>query len=243
MGTILDSKTLHFYSRVYWNMFGNTLTFTFYDITGHLIPGALVVLFLIWQYELPVHDNATLTSAGLLVVSYVVGHLFHAVGSWLFTGIYKADFDNQPVIKKVIAVLDLVMAKYQRLILTTVPATDLKMKDQLKSLIKKKLGIQQNLNSLALYDICCNVALKAGYSEKSVLETKEGFYRALVPAMIFCFVVLLLNGFVQGSNVIWATVVTITVIELLRNRREFYRRIKNNQIYAVALLELQGMKK
>ena len=219
-------------------MIDTKLTFTLYDIIGHIIPGMFVLILTAWAFELGVSADPATVTGTFIVIGYIVGHLLHAVGSWLLQTVWWMP-------KSISRFMDKVFGLVRTALLIRVRKTPTEIKDQIKSeLVRVKLVAKSNhLDELELYDFCNNILLESGSVDgRDILEAKEAFYRSLIPTIIYSAIILSYSPPLPFfENWFLVVVVTVLLVEFLYFRREYYRRIKNNQIYKQALIKLKKM--
>lgn len=221
-------------------MFDTKLSFTLYDIIGHIMPGGFVVILTTWLYEVPTPENSLIATTVFIVLSYIIGHLLHAISSWLLQTVSW-------VPKPISSFFDDLIKKLRHVFLVQVRGTQSSVKDQIKAELLRTRLIKNGskIDELELYDYCSNIFLESGSTNgRDILESKEAFYRTLIPTIIYSAIVIGMKPpTALFENKLIIATMTILVVEFLYFRREYYRRIKNNQIYKQALIKLRSMKK
>lgn len=220
-------------------MFDTKLSFTLYDIIGHVIPGIFVLILTAWAFDVVLPEQAIVLTAIGVVVGYVVGHLLHAVSSWMLQKVWW-------IPSRLSDPLDRIIGRTRSILLVQVRGSSPEIKSQIKlELVRTGLS-QKNakIDELELYDYCNNVLLESGSIDgRDILESKEAFYRSLIPTAIYSAVVLSVQPPTPFfENKLLVAILTVLIVEFLYYRREYYRRIKNNQVYKQALIKLRKMK-
>lgn len=211
------------------------LTLTLYDILSYFIPGSILILVLRYFTRNSIGiDNALLLPA-FFVLSYFAGVALHVTGTILYAGIYKEDFKEGGFIRMIIKFID-------RVIKISYPfkikRNFLDVKKNLAKLLSKKYKIETKKDNLLLFAVADAYMANKAYSEREILSAKESFYRAS-SALVF---ILTCFAFVFLKNTIYtALVVSLTgfiLLYILIHFREFYRTIRNQQIYIISYMSI-----
>ncbi|MBU0578953.1 cytochrome P450 [Patescibacteria group bacterium] len=219
-------------------MFDTKLSFTLYDVIGHVIPGIFVLILTVWVFGIVLPEQAIVLTTIGVVVGYIIGHIFHAISSWILQKIWWIPTTLSKPIDRTIATM-------RSIFLVQVRGSSQELKSQIKQELVRTGLAQKNakIDELELYDYCSNVLLESGFIDgRDILESKEAFYRSLIPTTIYSAVITSIQPPAPiFENKLLIAISTVLIVEFLFYRREYYRRIKNNQVYKQALIKLRNM--
>lgn len=212
------------------------ISLTFYDIVSHLIPGTALLLSFRYfggiQADLP-SGEITL----FIVFGYIVGLFLHLLGLLLFKPYYFSDFRVGGWQYVVIKFLDAIISRTP---LFKVKRVDAEVKKELEAVIRKKFKMGVEGNRLGLFSIVDTYVAALPYAERDILAAKEGVFRSL--AVLVIIEVMYLVIFVFPDHKLELFSGGVFLLELCRYGREYYRTIKNQQIYTLALIKLRNDK-
>lgn len=209
------------------------ISITIYDILSYLFPGIMLIFvsYEVIGFEVAYPESVQLIL--LLVVGYILGAFLHIFGFLLFKGFYKQDYKDIPLayftVKKLDAFIDwfpLIKAK----------STKHLIKPRLDKAILDELGIDLTKERLGRFTLADSIASTVPVSDREILLSKEGLFRSLTSLVFVTLLIMVLTGYVFEN--LWAFTLLLFALELLRSSREFYRTLKNQRIYALALLKL-----
>lgn len=210
------------------------LTFTIYDIITHLLPGAgiLIVLNRLTGWGKDFSDPVLIFT--LSVFGYLLGSIISLVGVRLFWYLSPDDYKGKIWYWPVYG-LDLVISKFP---LLKVKNTSEKVKPELITIINKKFSVDLAKDRLGLFNFADTLVSASDYPERDTLLAKEGLFRTLTCLSFFSFVYFVFTPPVYNK---WATVVaSLLLTEFLRFGREYYRTLKNQQVYCLALIKMKS---
>lgn len=209
-------------------------TLSIYDILSHFIPGVVLLLSLNHFFNLAHNMPKEHQLVYLVFFGFVIGVILHSIGILLFKPISDKSFPKQPFLSKVVKVLD-TLIKYFPFLKT--PRTDQEIKSRLIILIHGKYDIDFTDNPLGLFSFCDTKIAASSFPERDTLIAKEGLFRSLSVLAILEVILFV------WKNAFFSLYVTLFVgwlmVELLRYGREYYRTIKNQQIYTLTFQKLK----
>lgn len=215
-------------------MISTNWTLTLYDLVGHAIPGIFGVMLFKWLFPMnvpPGMDNPLY----IFVTGFIFGYLLHAFGTALYHGWYKENYLGKSKTERLIGTIDKIVIRFQ---IFKVNSTSPDIKHQLWKTINQKLGYRpEKETSLLLFQIADTVAARSKFDERSLLLAKEAFYRSLTALTVVTLPFLIWKFWDYWFAI---SLVGLLLIELFRYQREYFRRIKNNQVYVLALMELKS---
>ncbi len=207
-------------------------TLTIYDIVSHLIPGVLLLLsvdyFTNFDKDLP----TSLLLIYLLFGGYAVGLILHMIGLLLFRPVFKENYQRSSIKYKLVNWMDKFVSFFP---LMKTKRIDLPLQTKLIQLVNHKYGIDFTDNKLGLYAFCDTVVAASTFQERDTLMAKEGLFRSMT--VLFIFEVVLFCIFASFIPKIVVLIIGMVLIEMFRFGREYYRTLKNQQIYILAFLK------
>lgn len=215
-------------------MVSTKLTFTLYDIASHLIPGVAALFITQVVYNPGGREVVFENTLFIVVFGYLVGHLLHSIGSILFKGVYSNDYKGKPRLKAFIEYIDKVIEGYQRFVFLYIPGTNPDIKKALWREVKSDKKLKNVKESaLDLFGIADTFVATTDFAERGILLAKEGFYRSMTVLIIYTTIMLI--SFKPTLD--WRVIMVLGVIltDIFRHQREFFRRVKNNQIYLITI--------
>ena len=212
-----------------------TTTITLYDLLSYLFPGTALLLTFKHFGLLFRHTTENQLALYLIISGFVVGALLHMLGQLLFTCFYKNDYPLESLRWKIINFVDKVTRRFPFL---RIQQLDLPVKKQLSLKIKEKLNLEIGEKRLELFSVADTIVAGSKYPERDLLMAKEGFFRSLVALTLVETLYLII--FTDMQQKFYIAVLGLAVIEVFRYAREYYRTIKNQQIYILALIQLNN---
>lgn len=210
------------------------LTFTIYDIVTHIIPGAFVLLFLHYTTGTFAEIPDSLFIFLLIIGGYILGSILSLIGIRLFWVIYPDDFKDRKL-HPVILFIESFLKKFPFL---KMKQSDTMLKKQLIKAINKKYKVDLSTDRLGLFNFADTIIASTGFTERDMLLAKEGFFRTLTTLSFLTALYLML--FSRLDNRYFLSLGFLLITELLRFGREYYRTLKNQQIYTLALIKIKG---
>lgn len=210
------------------------ITLTFYDVVSHLFPGAAFLLSLNLFSKIGNQLTEWQAVIYLLVFGYLTGLLLHLIGLVLFRAFYAEDYQEGTLSYHLIKLLDSII-KYTPLL--KVKNVSLPIKEELVKEIDKKFKIDLEKKRLGLFSFADTYVAALPFAERDVLSAKEGVYRSLTALALVETVYL--SFFVFTDAWLIVALAGILLTEMCRYAREYYRTIKNQQIYTLAFIKMK----
>jgi len=117
---------------------------------------------------------------------------------------------------------------------------DLQVKKELVRLIKSKYKLDFDANSLGLFSFCDTYVLSSKLSERDILLSREGFYRVLSSLVIVMTLLIPFFGSITIDRKVPYMIAGLVVTYLTNYAREYYRILKNQQIYITCFISLKN---
>lgn len=212
------------------------LSLTIYDIVTFLIPGSALLLLLRYVSDFDLEVSDTTVVIIVLIVGYLIGAILHVVGILLFTPFYAENYPETSIKHRLILFIENQLA---RLPFLRIHSFSPEIKNSLANEINKKFRVNLTKNRLGLFIFSDTFTASHGFEERDILMAKEGFFRS--------FTALIL---VSGLSLLWIwpeswlliSLAGTIFMEMARYGREYYRTLKNQQIYMLTLIKLKAKK-
>lgn len=218
--------------------FASSLTFTFYDVIGHIIPGSLLLLFIysieITQLQLP----SELIFTGFIIGGYTLGQTLSIIGNFLFHTYISAE--EYPMSSFRYHSIIVIERSILLLLLKSKKDGGLDVKNDLRKLAEKNLKLK-NLSNRALFQLCDGLVASEGFTERDTLLARQEFYRALVGFTILGALYVVYKGGFGYSYILWL-VIFVLALRALLYIHDYYGQIRKKQIYLLGLLKLREMR-
>lgn len=206
------------------------INITIYDILSYLFPGIALFIILKNIFKFSVFLNPNIDFTFIIIFGYLLGAALHQFGLILFYSVNSGKFKKNKFLFYLIIFLDYLVS----IVPFKGPIIE---QDEIKNELKKE--IKENLNidikdNLMLFSLSDSISSCIKDSDKNILLSKEGLFRALT-SLIFV-ITLLFIVFEKHNKNIFIFIFLIFLLELFRYSREYFRAIKNQRIYHLALL-------
>lgn len=205
-------------------------TLTLYDTVSHLIPGVVLLLTINYFSSKPIIPQDFFLFY-LLFFGYITGLVLHMIGLLIFYPFFPSTYSQGSFRRRLVKEIERIL---RYIPLLRMSRADGPIKDLLPIMIKKKYGIDYSKNRLGLFAFCDTFVATVPFPERDTLAAKEGLFRSLtVLAVVEAFYLLF---FTQLPR-IQVALAGLLFVEIFRYGREYYRTIKNQQIYTVTFLK------
>lgn len=209
------------------------LTFTIYDILTSILPGGLILLLFRIYFGFGSNLSDSVLLFLLVTGGYVLGSIANLFGLLLFWPVYPHDFKTSHWY----SIVNGLEKTLTRLPLLRIKRVDDKTKEKLIERVKERFGIDFTNDRLGLFNFTDTLIASSNFAERDMLLAKEGFFRTLTCLAFSSTIYLLITQ--PASSKWYLGLIGILATELLRFGREYFRVLKNQQVYALALIKLQ----
>jgi hypothetical protein len=215
------------------------ISLTLYDIVGYVVPGSisLALLSRFGGFQLDAADSQF--GILFLVYAYALGLVLHLASLFLGKEVYVEDSENTKL-HVFIGWWDKHLSSIRFITCRPVSAP---IKSALEDAYRDKLAINLKADGFAAnrrllrYILADALVVRIGLGERDVLAAKIGMLRALSVVMMLAAYRLIFECAIDSLLLALGAVL---IAKLLIDGGVYYRELKNQQIYTLALLGLKA---